>query len=212
MIPLISRKLPRMSEGAVRLAVGSALLITLLATTEATPTPSPSLPPSDCDLSDLVCDAAIAGDQVRGVARGELNGVTPSRESEYTARGNPEYAVPAGAAPVPLQSVDPRLGYEVPDCRPDETMSSADWTCWSPEAQEFFIIPAGGDEDADDEDGDSEPGSSLGELAGGVREFTRVRISPAPVILQPDQDRSEEHTSELQSRGHLVCRLLLERK
>src|SRR5690625_6488476 len=25
-------------------------------------------------------------------------------------------------------------------------------------------------------------------------------------------NRSEEHTSELQSRGHLVCRLLLERK
>src|SRR5690625_6861296 len=29
--------------------------------------------------------------------------------------------------------------------------------------------------------------------------------------LQRDQ-RSEEHTSELQSRGHLVCRLLLEKK
>src|SRR5690625_7537162 len=29
----------------------------------------------------------------------------------------------------------------------------------------------------------------------------------APLI-----DRSEEHTSELQSRGHLVCRLLLEKK
>src|SRR5690625_6212766 len=27
-----------------------------------------------------------------------------------------------------------------------------------------------------------------------------------------DRFRSEEHTSELQSRGHLVCRLLLERK
>src|SRR5690625_7092330 len=26
------------------------------------------------------------------------------------------------------------------------------------------------------------------------------------------QERSEEHTSELQSRGHLVCRLLLEKK
>src|SRR5690625_6978182 len=26
------------------------------------------------------------------------------------------------------------------------------------------------------------------------------------------QTRSEEHTSELQSRGHLVCRLLLEKK
>src|SRR5437660_7736452 len=29
-----------------------------------------------------------------------------------------------------------------------------------------------------------------------------------PVVLE----RSEEHTSELQSRGHLVCRLLLEKK
>src|SRR5207253_6500646 len=28
----------------------------------------------------------------------------------------------------------------------------------------------------------------------------------------PAEDRSEEHTSELQSRGHLVCRLLLEKK
>src|SRR5439155_19271361 len=28
----------------------------------------------------------------------------------------------------------------------------------------------------------------------------------------PGWDRSEEHTSELQSRGHLVCRLLLEKK
>src|SRR5207253_8555489 len=29
---------------------------------------------------------------------------------------------------------------------------------------------------------------------------------------KPDMARSEEHTSELQSRGHLVCRLLLEKK
>src|SRR6266702_6498778 len=28
----------------------------------------------------------------------------------------------------------------------------------------------------------------------------------------PARARSEEHTSELQSRGHLVCRLLLEKK
>src|SRR5690625_6510606 len=28
----------------------------------------------------------------------------------------------------------------------------------------------------------------------------------------PARTRSEEHTSELQSRGHLVCRLLLEKK
>src|SRR5437870_10348935 len=30
--------------------------------------------------------------------------------------------------------------------------------------------------------------------------------------LGDQQQRSEEHTSELQSRGHLVCRLLLEKK
>src|SRR5690625_2646179 len=30
------------------------------------------------------------------------------------------------------------------------------------------------------------------------------------VISESKQERSEEHTSELQSRGHLVCRLLLE--
>src|SRR5437870_5362457 len=31
-------------------------------------------------------------------------------------------------------------------------------------------------------------------------------------FLNLDELRSEEHTSELQSRGHLVCRLLLEKK
>src|SRR5690625_5546618 len=29
---------------------------------------------------------------------------------------------------------------------------------------------------------------------------------------ETERERSEEHTSELQSRGHLVCRLLLEKK
>src|SRR5439155_1874763 len=32
------------------------------------------------------------------------------------------------------------------------------------------------------------------------------------IVGQVCRDRSEEHTSELQSRGHLVCRLLLEKK
>src|SRR6202045_5530610 len=31
-------------------------------------------------------------------------------------------------------------------------------------------------------------------------------------LIRPPPARSEEHTSELQSRGHLVCRLLLEKK
>src|SRR5690625_6629314 len=43
-----------------------------------------------------------------------------------------------------------------------------------------------------------------------------VYISPIMIgiisFVMPAALRSEEHTSELQSRGHLVCRLLLEKK
>src|SRR6266536_5931578 len=35
---------------------------------------------------------------------------------------------------------------------------------------------------------------------------------PRPLLDGSEQVRSEEHTSELQSRGDLVCRLLLEKK
>src|SRR2546429_803123 len=35
---------------------------------------------------------------------------------------------------------------------------------------------------------------------------------PTSPTLRPKKNRSEEHTSELQSRLHLVCRLLLEKK
>src|SRR5690625_5917505 len=42
------------------------------------------------------------------------------------------------------------------------------------------------------------------------------RASKGPTMTRcqrpPLDRRSEEHTSELQSRGHLVCRLLLEKK
>src|SRR5439155_22607715 len=41
-----------------------------------------------------------------------------------------------------------------------------------------------------------------------------AKAGPLAVYRDPPEDpgRSEEHTSELQSRGHLVCRLLLEKK
>src|SRR5690625_6810928 len=42
---------------------------------------------------------------------------------------------------------------------------------------------------------------------GGSRSTIR-----RPKVRMMRQPRSEEHTSELQSRGHLVCRLLLEKK
>src|SRR2546422_5362114 len=47
------------------------------------------------------------------------------------------------------------------------------------------------------------------------RSFTSPRASARTTRVEacePELPRSEEHTSELQSRLHLVCRLLLEKK
>src|SRR3989442_9790953 len=43
-------------------------------------------------------------------------------------------------------------------------------------------------------------------------DFTRVQGLVLDLRRAADGKRSEEHTSELQSRPHLVCRLLLEKK
>src|SRR3712207_7461400 len=48
-------------------------------------------------------------------------------------------------------------------------------------------------------------GAARGTVARGVGRRRRCPARPRP-------DRSEEHTSELQSRQYLVCRLLLEKK
>src|SRR5437870_6650387 len=64
--------------------------------------------------------------------------------------------------------------------------------------------------------------------AARMKNIKAIMIKPAQIIapvmpsswprltflISPlkDTERSEEHTSELQSRGHLVCRLLLEKK
>src|SRR2546422_3252006 len=55
-----------------------------------------------------------------------------------------------------------------------------------------------------------------------VRDLDLGELLPVPGVaaepgaprepIDPDLSRSEEHTSELQSRLHLVCRLLLEKK
>src|SRR5690625_5368047 len=49
-----------------------------------------------------------------------------------------------------------------------------------------------------------------------IAKWAAVQLSPAQraasaVYTSGEHCRSEEHTSELQSRGHLVCRLLLEK-
>src|SRR2546422_2131318 len=68
----------------------------------------------------------------------------------------------------------------------------------------------------------SHPASSMRDLhaytperAAPRRWARRTTTSPSPSvtsIANTGEMRSEEHTSELQSRLHLVCRLLLEKK
>src|SRR3712207_7534795 len=70
-----------------------------------------------------------------------------------------------------------------------------------------------------------EPGSTNPFVAGARRDRAQrawkvtVLDEPVPgqraantIYAQPAQGRSEDHTSELQSRQYLVCRLLLEKK
>src|SRR5690606_41332919 len=56
------------------------------------------------------------------------------------------------------------------------------------------------------------------ELAGAIAEIAKFAVARDFVNINPELaqiyiiERSEEHTSELQSRENLVCRLLLEKK
>src|SRR5437870_6700586 len=54
-------------------------------------------------------------------------------------------------------------------------------------------------------------GKILGLFALDAAELEALAHRTPPALELPAV-RSEEHTSELQSRGHLVCRLLLEKK
>src|SRR5258707_3939891 len=63
----------------------------------------------------------------------------------------------------------------------------------------------------------SEALRSAGLVDVEIRETHRVHEHAGSAIVRarkpgPTADRSEEHTSELQSRQYLVCRLLLEKK
>src|SRR5690625_5318722 len=50
------------------------------------------------------------------------------------------------------------------------------------------------------------------DVSSNFKELNKFLASLGFTELMSDAPRSEEHTSELQSRGHLVCRLLLEKK
>src|SRR5688572_33189640 len=61
------------------------------------------------------------------------------------------------------------------------------------------------------------PGTTAGRRSSSTRPRTRsgrrsARRGAAPRATFRRRERSEEHTSELQSQSNLVCRLLLEKK
>src|SRR5207253_11139760 len=56
------------------------------------------------------------------------------------------------------------------------------------------------------------PGVTTRELDRIAEDRIRALGGEPSFLGYRGNDRSEEHTSELQSRGHLVCRLLLEKK
>src|SRR5207244_5834785 len=55
-------------------------------------------------------------------------------------------------------------------------------------------------------------GYLAGYLAGSITKSGTIGQVLGTPIVPPVEKRSEEHTSELQSPDHLVCRLLLEKK
>src|SRR2546421_5739287 len=75
------------------------------------------------------------------------------------------------------------------------------------------VLPGTGDEAVARQSGPQAGAASARGEAGGL--VAPLAIAPRPLRLRLERsraERSEEHTSELQSRSDLVCRLLLEKK
>src|SRR2546422_3612210 len=53
---------------------------------------------------------------------------------------------------------------------------------------------------------------AMAQISGQYIEARTADVYTGPCFANSEVNRSEEHTSELQSRLHLVCRLLLEKK
>src|SRR5439155_6763879 len=113
----------------------------------------------------------------------------------------------AAANVVPLCSCNQTTGFSVvgaPPYPPGEG-PEVDWRVITPGYLSALRIPLIRGRDFTTADGPDAPPVML------VNETVSRRWFPDGGA-RPSRSRSEEHTSELQSRGHLVCRLLLEKK
>src|SRR5690625_4311817 len=107
---------------------------------------------------------------------------------------------------------------------PAESLEFLTWMCTDPAGIDAMIEFSGiGWSPAADYIGESrqEPSESFSgqnyneEVIVPMAEGQNLEWTWAPLMQRVQNligDRSEEHTSELQSRGHIVCRLLLEKK
>src|SRR5439155_15425013 len=93
------------------------------------------------------------------------------------------------SSPSPTRSVSAAISMAAPSSE-----------CVIPRCHSRYVSP---------ERGGPTPGAASSSVQSGALPATAPPwAGPSPATAS----RSEEHTSELQSRGHLVCRLLLEKK
>src|SRR6266508_1726830 len=127
--------------------------------------------------------------------------LTPDQHAELAARLRQATLVPR--LRVRLQCVQLRdQGWTVPQIAEQLTVSEATVR------RALRRVVAGGLDALADRPRTGRPPRLSDQDLGAVEELLRQAARRGQVWTM----RSEEHTSELQSRGHLVCRLLLEKK
>lgn len=140
--------------------------------------------------SPMTTRAQMGNDQIRihGKSGSESGGASTTNAASDSTEWREEPsgpAVPPGAGPVVDQHAWPDYSAMLPDCGVLEDVS-----CYDPETREStYVWPPVDDDDATEEDDGVAPVVVTGaQVATAVREYARVQISPAPVIIQPEQD------------------------
>src|SRR5690625_1861600 len=145
---------------------------------------------ADDDKGQFASDSSVAGNTVTVEFESEVNdaddGTTdPAADGGDHGRHSTQH-LPVGAGPVVEQVAWPDFSRALPDCGVMDEVS-----CYDPESGErFYAWPpaADGDEGPAEDDEESPVVVTGAQLATAVREFVRVQIAPAPLIIQPEQD------------------------